>query len=288
MWAVATMVAALESSPIRSYRIRGREYRVKRDDLFSAYGVSGNKARKLLSLAGSPPAGPVASMGGHQSNAMVAIASLCELYYFCKPVPRWLRENPRGNYQRALALGTKMIELQPGEDPRVIAAELGATWIPQGAAYPGAEKGLKILADELDGDVVVPAGTGTTALFLARHLKNATVYAVPCATPAAGLRAQMEHLDARTGSVGRFPVILDSPRPFRFGAPNERDIAVWLELRAAGLPVDLVYAPHTWDVLLHHGLGAVYVHTGGLEGVETQLARYKRANLLPSDSALLL
>ena len=346
------------ASPLTSVEVRGREFLVKRDDQWRlrgdlGAGTSGNKARKLLQFALSgPTSGAVASLGGHQSNAMVAIAALCRargvrFLYLCKPVPRWLRKNPCGNYARGLALGVELLPLEGETYRRCILdsefrsallqdvvddeADRTVTWVPQGAAFSGAEYGVSLLARELEEafpddknfSVVVPAGTGTTSLFLARHLAEtgARVFAVPCATDALGLSKQMRRLDAASGKRAIFPEILDLPpaageAKFRFGTPTLRDWRIWSELRQAGLFIDLIYAPHAWDTLLR-ALGLpdahtptddvsqenrlnngpiVYLHCGGLEGVATQLTRYRRAGFpldedgdaLPSTSASLV
>lgn len=327
-----------QPSHIRRLVVRGVSFDVKRDDQWRLSGefgaqVSGNKARKLLKFALDAPSQPgmVASMGGHQSNAMVALAALCHarglrFVYLVKPVPRWLRSNPAGNYARALALNAELVPLTPAlykrlaeeqfrtdllEDLRESYACDSVTWIPQGGACADAECGLHLLADEImnayssaelaDLNVVLPAGTGTTALFLARHLKGPRVLAVPCATSAGHLRAQMEALDAASGSIGVFPTILDDGKTHRFGQPIQRDLDMWNELRTAGLFVDLVYAPHTWNVLLETLATAsnarlssifhvahsercspklLYLHCGGIEGVATQLTRYRHVGLL--------
>ena len=178
-------------------------------------------------------------------------------------------------------------------------------WVPQGGASGEAEVGVAMLADELAADlgdapttVVVPAGTGTTALFLARRLSEIAprvdVRCVPCATSKAELLRQLQALDAATGAVGALPRVLDAdPRPdeprHRFGAPAKRDLETWTELQRAGLHVDLVYAPHAFDTMLRaldaggalEGRRACYVHCGGVEGVATQLNRYRHAGLLP-------
>jgi len=383
-----------DASPLVSTFVRGREFLVKRDDQWRlagplGAGVSGNKARKLLKFAVEGPArnaSVVASMGGHQSNAMVALAALCHargvrFLYLAKPVPRWLRRYPCGNYARGLALGVELVPLpvdayrrcaadgafrddliadlvgwhddddddpggeSPPEDDHDVCAtadfsdaagprrpgdaaldesggdsrrRTSVAWVPQGGASGDAELGLRRLARELvDAThdptslrVVVPAGTGTTALFLARHLAphGARVFAVPCATSATGLETQMRALDAATGGHGVLPAVLDRPCPdgeprYRFGVPSRRDYRVWTELREAGLAVDLLYAPHAWDVLLRtleadddddsssagDDVAAalrdatagpiVYLHCGGIEGVATQLTRYRREGL---------
>ncbi|KAJ1450370.1 hypothetical protein M885DRAFT_571381 [Pelagophyceae sp. CCMP2097] len=90
------------------------------------------------------------------------------------------------------------------------------------AACAAAEFGVRLAADELASQydaatlrrltVVLPSGTGTTALFLARHLRSvletphgATVVAVPCATGGAELQAQMAKLDAASGNCSLYP-----------------------------------------------------------------------------------
>mmetsp|Transcript_22694 Transcript_22694/g.27310 ORF Transcript_22694/g.27310 Transcript_22694/m.27310 type:complete len:299 (+) Transcript_22694:1-897(+) len=266
-------------------------------------------------------------MGGHQSHACVAMAALCRarglrMLYLCKPVPRWLRKNPAGNYARGLALGVELVPLQPEVYRRctydviyrdqllqqLIDDDDQIEWLPQGAAYVGAEYGISILAQELaeafQGSplrVVLPGGTGTTALFLARHLvkhaPNSLVFCVPCGTTAKGLEVQMQSLDKASGGHGIFPIILDDPNPkFRFGTPSDREWRIWNEIKDAGLFLELLYAPHTWDIVLRAlGLDSdpdiqkcsmlydddadniVYLHCGGIEGVATQLTRYRRA-----------
>ncbi|KAJ1450374.1 hypothetical protein M885DRAFT_571382 [Pelagophyceae sp. CCMP2097] len=108
-----------------------KTFDVKRDDAWRLLGdfgagVSGNKARKLFSFAVSGPRGcVVASLGGHQSNAMCALAALCHargtpFVYLAKPVPKWLRQNPSGNYARALALGMELVPLAPADYARAV------------------------------------------------------------------------------------------------------------------------------------------------------------------------
>lgn len=42
--------------------------------------------------------------------AVVASKPASSFVYFTKPVPRWLRKNPVGNFARALALGAEVID----------------------------------------------------------------------------------------------------------------------------------------------------------------------------------
>ena len=286
-------------------------------------GVCGNKARKLATLdlaAGDR----VVSHGGAQSNALVALANLCHhrgamLTYHTKPLPRWLREQPVGNLRQALRLGTILSEHASASayDDAVAQAtrDESTLFVPQGAAWPSAERGVADLAAEISAwweqeagrppvtaaaapspppplSVVVPAGTGTTALFLARHAPPwLHVHAVPCVGGAASLHAQTAKLDAASGGVGRFPRTLLPPPALRtpFAAPSVAALEQWRHAATAhGLLLDLVYGPIAWGTLAHSGFAltgrptdaTLYVHCGGLEGLGTSLRRYQRSGLL--------
>ena len=80
---------------------------------------------------------------------------------------------------------------------------------------------------------VVPAGTGTTALFLVRHLRDADVEvcAAPCATDVRG-EAPDDIVGRRLRFHSAFP--LAKAPPYRDGAPIAR-LAAWRELAASGL-----------------------------------------------------
>lgn len=189
---------------------------------------------------------------------------------------------------------------------------LGALFIPQGGAFKGAEAGVKMLAQDIatfwqqQGEqdklaVVLPSGTGTTAVFLARHLSpllpDVKVYAVPCVGDAVYLYQQMKSLDAAAPisppSSGEplLPHILapqqqpQGGKAYQFGQPSPMLWSVYEELREAGLQLDLLYGPRAWQVMFEHWGHApfttthsrvLYIHTGGLEGLPSQLARYRR------------
>ncbi|KAG5179072.1 tryptophan synthase beta subunit-like PLP-dependent enzyme [Tribonema minus] len=226
-------------SPVDTFTIRGRTVLVKRDDKMrlKGSGISGNKARKLYTFNATPAdqlPDLVVSHGGAQSNAMLALAAVAtskgkRFRYYTKAVGRWLRRTPSGNFARAMALNTEIIEVHAedyasafgGSDgpPRAPSPDIcpeGAMWVPQGGACADAEAGLKMLADEIaeywgqhSGEregrekelvVVVPAGTGngsTTAAFLNRHLRphgNISVATVPCVGGADYLSRQMRRV----------------------------------------------------------------------------------------------
>ena len=201
---------------------------------------------------------------------------------------------------------------------------VGALFIPQGGACKAAEAGVRILAEELIGfwkeqvpasnvgrrrlAVALPSGTGTTALFLARHLAHLddiTVFAIPCCGSVEYLKRQLDTVDAQSGDYHHYPHILsplatEEPSPsYQFGQPSSSLWNIYQELAVAGLPLDLLYGPRAWQVMfqqywekreeggvvggcsgrLEGYSDVLYIHTGGMEGVASQLARYRRLGL---------
>jgi 1-aminocyclopropane-1-carboxylate deaminase/D-cysteine desulfhydrase-like pyridoxal-dependent ACC family enzyme len=89
---------------------------------------------------------------------------------------------------------------------------------------------------------------------------------------------------------------------FRFGEPDANILQTFLELRDEyDLVVDLLYGAPAWTLLFRHwtstssvnnsfnpnapidGRRIMYVHSGGLEGISSQLLRYKYKNLIHMD-----
>lgn len=163
-------------------QFRGRTIFIKRDDELHFNGVTGSKVRKfhrLINDRNMENFDCVISYGGAQSNAMLALASLCHyrqipFVYITRPVPKHIFTS-EGNFQHALSLNMCHIEIDldlfrqyftdlppdsicqdaysilkdnysasishiPFENPY---------FIPQGGAWQGAEYGVSILADEL-------------------------------------------------------------------------------------------------------------------------------------------
>lgn len=140
--------------------------------------------------------------------------------------------------------------------------------------------------------VVVPSGTGTTALFLARHAPSGVrVLAVPCVGDESNLRSQMSRLALASGGAGMEDgcasslEVLLPPEAVPFGTPTPRLLKVWREAAASGVVLDLVYGPIAWDAMLNseavaQGADVLYVNCGGHEGLYSQLCRYRRKGLL--------
>ena len=195
---------SIASSPVEQHTINGRKVYIKRDDLLRLPGsnISGNKARKMLSLNHIPinefPS-CVVSYGGPQSNAMLALAAIVnyknrefqqneygdstesnrkiQFIYYTKKIPKFLRQNPSGNFFRAKTLGMRLVEVTKEEYNNLFVNEWGgdpnpplgfrlptdssdgaidignndaAVWVPQGGAYgPMAIAGAKQQAKEI-------------------------------------------------------------------------------------------------------------------------------------------
>ena len=280
-------------------------------------GVNGNKARKLRTLLSDLPAAGIVSHGGAQSNAMLALSRVCHHHnvpfaYHTRALPRWLRDCPVGNLRRALANGMTLREHPSAVayDEAIQSMSAGGqsgVFVPQGAAWPDAEVGVKGLAHDIQEwwtgpmrsrassklSVVVPAGTGTTALYLARHASaEMDVYAVPCVGDEAGLMRQMRSLDRASGAHNIFPRILSPPRALSvpFASPHAAVLESWrVAVGTHGELLDLVYGAIAWGTLASHswcppasepGSTSLYVNFGGHEGLGTSLSRYARAGLL--------
>jgi 1-aminocyclopropane-1-carboxylate deaminase len=146
--------------------------------------------------------------------------------------------------------------------------------------------------------VIVPAGTGTTALYLGRHLEKktegtASVVAVPCVGDAAHLRAQMEETEP-VYRANPLPVRILEPKARKpFAKPRRSLLRMHAELeKETDLPFDLVYAPRAWEIVLEQlarqktqdtlwaeDATILYLHCGGVEGNASQIARYRRSGL---------
>lgn len=87
---------------------------------------------------------------------------------------------------------------------------------------------------------------------------------------------------------------------FQFGEPNADVLATFREMEQYGVVLDLLYGAPSWTILLRHlrtevsspealvfdpqaplaGREIMYVHSGGLEGINSQLMRYKYKGLV--------
>ncbi len=275
-------------SPITPFEFRGYFFHIKRDDLLRPF--EGNKARKFYYFLKNdfPYIKKLVSFGSNQSNAMYAMSELCkikgwEFIYYTHHIPSFLKQNPHGNYLRALQNGAKIIEIGlRGDELREFVFRLKSKEtlvIEEGGRVRESEEGIKILADEINEyciknnlRVFLPSGTGTTAYFLAKHL-DVEVITTPCVGDREYLKKQFELLGG-----GKIPTIISPKRKYHFGKLYKHLYLLWQELKKAGVEFDLLYDPIGWEVVLENGLfDVLYIHQGGLYGNESMLRRYKKS-----------
>ena len=286
----------MHCSPISEITLEGRAFLVKRDDLIDPY-LAGNKYRKLYTLLQTDPKtyDTVVSYGGTQSNAMLAIAALSkkkgwEFHYYTKPLSQTQRNHLEGNFAQALALGMQHVELEEELYRDYIASlrldlDTRTFVIDQGGATQAAKAGLEVLAAEIreqkkKGEipsdvkaVATPSGTGTTALFLALALPEYRVYTTPCVGDVEYLKEQMSALAPLPENL----TILPPKRKYHFAKPYKEFLEMYKKLLQNGVEFDLLYAPAMFEALLDRTDEKVlYIHSGGVSGNESMLARYSQ------------
>lgn len=296
---------------------------MKRDDLvcFAGSGensaaFAGNKARKLhhYLLNDFPGISTLVSYGSAQSNMLFSLSVLAkikgwQLDFYVDHIASHLKENPGGNYAAALDNGACIHEvgdLVKDSDSastenyvlNYVLAEKDHLYIPEGGHNEYAEPGLKVLASELvdwvqtnhiaNPKLMLPSGTGTTALFLQRHLPF-EVMTCACVGDAEYLRRQFSELDSDSQ---QYPKVLSlknpdgSDRKFHFGKLYPEFYQIWDQVQQqTGITFELLYDPLGWLCMLEYLAGEespvniVYLHQGGLLGNETMSLRYLRKDL---------
>jgi len=233
----------------------------------------------------------VVSYGSNQSNAMYSLSVLAqimgwEFIYFCDHIPSFLKENPTGNFKYALQNGMKVMESNQRYEESLKYIDEHTLHVEEGGRQKEAEFGVKILADELLRDIeqhnisnpyiFLPSGTGTTALFLQKHLPF-KVFTCSCVGDATYLQKQFEMVSRNTP----FPKILEGSKKYHYGKLYVELYAIWQKLKAEmGVEFDLMYDPVGWSVFLHHLKDLegtpIYIHQGGILGNASMEERYKR------------
>ncbi|MEY3090248.1 MAG: hypothetical protein RL113_564 [Pseudomonadota bacterium] len=279
------------SSPIETIFFANQTFYLKRDDLIHP-DFSGNKARKFYYFLQHdfPHISKLISYGSSQSNAMYSLSVLAKMKgwvfeYQVDHVAEYLKQNPHGNYQYALANGMKLIE---SKDETFSNDSSNVLFVEEGGRQKEAEYGIKILAEEIvawqkenaiDGlDIFLPSGTGTTALFLQKYLAQNRVYTTSCVGDHTYLKEQFFALEE---NEKYHPMILSLGKKHHFGKLYRENYKIWLELQQqTGVEFDLLYDPLGWRVLLAHqevfSNPILYIHQGGLLGNESMLPRYER------------
>jgi 1-aminocyclopropane-1-carboxylate deaminase/D-cysteine desulfhydrase-like pyridoxal-dependent ACC family enzyme len=278
-------------SPIQSITFDKQQCYLKRDDLIDP-DFSGNKARKFHYFLQNdfPGIDKLVSYGSVQSNAMYSLSVLAKIRgwkfeYFVDHIADYLKEQPHGNYKAALDNGMKIIEhsdvISNKHDNNVLFVE-------EGGRQKEAEFGLRILAEEIASwqvenglkelNIFLPSGTGTSALFLQKHLPSNRVYTTACVGDEIYLKKQFLELEE---DESYHPEILSLEKKHHFGKLYKENYKIWLKLQQqTGVEFDLLYDPLGWRVLLVHpevfSKPTLYIHQGGVLGNESMLPRYER------------
>ncbi len=293
----------LSQSPITQHSFNGHKFFLKRDDLLHSH-FSGNKARKFMKLLEeqNPEITTLISYGSAQSNAMYSMAALAQIKgwafeFYVHHVPSWLKNTPIGNYRVALDLGMQITamkdigsELHPSQYIKDVRGLDNTTLlVPEGGRAHIAEEGVKQLAWEIlewtrfspkeQFVVALPAGTGTTALYLHKHLSShgIEVLTCPCVGDRNYLIEQFKMLDESS-----HPIVLSQRNKHHFGHLYQEDYETWKALfEQTDVEFDLLYDPYMWQCLMpwlieNPDKTLIYIHQGGLLGNESMLPRYQR------------
>ena len=282
---------SFKSSPIDTITFEGHSFYIKRDDLLHP-DFSGNKARKFYYFLQNnfPNINKIVSYGSAQSNAMYSLSVLAKMRgwrfeYAVDHIADYLKDNPHGNYKGALDNGMKItigsIESSDNLDEDTL-------YIEEGGRQKEAEYGIKILAKEIldwqkennikELNIFLPSGTGTTALFLQKHLSHTIVYTTPCVGDSEYLKKQFLELEVDEPC---HPHILTLEKKHHFGKLYKDNYKIWLKLQQqTGVVFDLLYDPLGWRTMLAHpevfSKPTLYIHQGGVLGNESMLPRYER------------
>lgn len=157
-------------------------------------------------------------------------------------------------------------------------------FINEGVWQPQAEAGFISQARQIERwaeaegktvDIFLPSGTGTSAAFLAKHVKF-DVYTCPCVGDADYLKSEIEALTPNSKVR-----ILQPPKKYHFGDLKPELCQIWREVcEQTGIEFELIYDPVGFLTMMAN-LGAfkneiLYIHQGGALGNISQKLRYER------------
>jgi len=125
--------------------------------------------------------------------------------------------------------------------------------------------------------VFIQSGTGTTAVFLQKHL-NHKVYTTHNIGDAEYLQKQFSLLVQDTKLD---PTIIKSPKKYQFGKLYNEFYNIWHKINEeTGIEFELLYDPVTL-IVMHEAQKKIngeimYIHSGGTFGNESMINRYTR------------
>ena len=157
-------------------------------------------------------------------------------------------------------------------------------FINEGVWQPQAEAGFISQARQIERwadaegktvDIFLPSGTGTSAAFLAKHVKF-DVFTCPCVGDANYLKSEIEALTPNSKIR-----ILPPPKKYHFGDLKLELYQIWREVcEQTGIEFELIYDPVGFLTMMAN-MGAfkneiLYIHQGGALGNISQKLRYER------------
>ena len=157
-------------------------------------------------------------------------------------------------------------------------------FINEGVWQPQAEAGFISQARQIERwadaegktvDIFLPSGTGTSAAFLAKHVKF-DVYTCPCVGDADYLKSEIEALTPNSKAR-----ILQPPKKYHFGDLKPELYQIWRKVcEQTGIEFELIYDPVGFLTIMANP-GAfkneiLYIHQGGALGNISQKLRYER------------
>lgn len=272
----------------------------------------GNKAWKLdyYLTTDFPGITKLISYGSAQSNMLYSLSVLAKLKgwsfdFYVNHIASHLKDSPRGNYAAALNNGARIIEFSSENSltterfllDEVIPNEPKVVFIPEGGRSAESEQGIEKCAEQIlrwvssngieNPKLMLPSGTGTTALFLQKHLPF-DVITCACVGSAEYLTKQFLELESNTKNHPKILPVFENKtgkqKKFHFGKLYREFYFIWQELlKQTGVEFDLLYDPMGW-LCLEQGIETsnkdnetyLYLHQGGLKGNETMRSRYNR------------
>ena len=289
------------NSPIETISFKNKQIFIKRDDLLDV-DFSGNKARKFYYFLNQDFDGieKIISYGSAQANSLYSLSVLAKiknvkLDFYVSHISSYLKNNPQGNYKEALKNGANIIDLSTLNkqystheyiEKNILPYQKNLAFIEEGGRVKEAEYGIKILADEIESwvdknsmkdiKVFLPSGTGTTALFLQKHLPF-EVLTCTCVGDDEYLKKQFFLLNE---DETKHPTILKREKKYHFGKLYKEFYDIHKELlEKSNIEFDLLYDSLGWKTLLESLYfkenNIVYIHQGGILGNDSMIKRYK-------------
>lgn len=283
-------------TPIEKIKFEQFDFFVKRDDMIDEF-FSGNKARKLHWFLTNDikNINKIVSYGSSQSNLLYSLSKLAQnrnwkFDFYVDHIAKQIKLEPKGNYKGALEFKANIIEDINFPKEKYVAKKQ-ELFIQEGGRDKRAQFGIKILSQELKNwidknglkynqtKIMLPSGTGTTALYLQKYLKDIEVLTCCCVGDENYLLKQFSMLEKDNKT---YPTILPRAKKYHFGKLYKEFFEIYNKLlQETKIEFELLYDPIGWITILQYkkenpNTNIIYIHQGGLKGNETMIDRYVR------------